>query len=185
MRSSEYSRSGQLGTSPGAHTLDGFNFAESLAMLNFDTTRRWAESSPINKIVLLCIGQFKASTCPPPPAPAYLGLLTPLPSRGGRNLIIRVFQGVGNLNCTSISCKIFGVASYHGGRGVRAFSWKRLCLCGQLVTRKGLKQAFRPLWSIQILKFSILDSGFECMNVFYCCVYNEIEYLYRGFNTTT
>ena len=66
MRSSEYSRSGQLGTSPGAHTLDGFNFAESLAMLNFDTTRRWAESSPINKIVLLCIGQFKASTCPPP-----------------------------------------------------------------------------------------------------------------------
>ena len=34
-----------------------------------------------------------------------------------------------------------GVASYHGGRGVRGFSWKRLCLCGQLVTRKGLKQA--------------------------------------------
>ena len=27
------------------------------------------------------------------------------------------------------------------------------------------------------LKFLILDSGFECMNVFYCCVYNEIQYL--------
>ena len=25
--------------------------------------------------------------------------------------------------------------------GVRGFSWKRLCFCGQLVTRKGLKQA--------------------------------------------
>ena len=33
------------------------------------------------------------------------------------------------------------VANYNGGRGVRGFSWKRLCLCGQLVTRKGPKQA--------------------------------------------
>ena len=33
------------------------------------------------------------------------------------------------------------VASYHRERGVRAFSWKRLYLCGQLVTTKGLKQA--------------------------------------------
>ena len=48
----------------------------------------------------------------------------------------------------SISRKIFGVASYHGGRGVRGFSWKRLCLCGQLVTRKGLKQALCRIWSI-------------------------------------
>ena len=43
----------------------------------------------------LCIGQIEASTCPPPRA--YPGHLTPLPSRGGGNLIIRVFQGVGNL----------------------------------------------------------------------------------------
>ena len=34
------------------------------------------------------------------PPRAYPGYLTPLPSRGGGNLIIRVFQGVGNLNCT-------------------------------------------------------------------------------------
>ena len=33
----------------------------------------------------------------PPPPRAYPGHLTPLPSRGGGNLIIRVFQGVGNL----------------------------------------------------------------------------------------
>ena len=33
----------------------------------------------------------------------------------------------------------------NGGRGVRGFSWKGLCLCGQLVTREGLKQA---LWRI-------------------------------------
>ena len=32
-----------------------------------------------------------------PPPRAYPGHLTPLPSRGGGNLIIRVFQGVGNL----------------------------------------------------------------------------------------
>ena len=31
---------------------------------------------------------------------APTGHLTPLLSRGGGNLIIRVFQGVGNLNCT-------------------------------------------------------------------------------------
>ena len=36
-----------------------------------------------------------------------------------------------------------------------------------------------------ILNFLVLDSGFESMNVFYCCVYNEIQYLYRRFNTTT
>ena len=81
----------------------------------------------------------------PPPPGAYPRHLTPLPSRGGGNLIIGVFQGVGNLipmrwgwgiwTAPSISCEISGVASCHGGRGVRGFSWKRLCLCGQLVTR--------------------------------------------------
>ena len=30
-----------------------------------------------------------------------------------------------------------------------------------------------------LLIFVILDSGFEYMNVFYCFVYNEIQYLYR------
>ena len=27
--------------------------------------------------------------------------------------------------------------------------------------------------------------GFECVKVCYCCVYSEIQYLYRRFNTTT
>ena len=48
----------------------------------------------------LCIGQIEASTSP---YPTHSGHLTPLPSQGGENLIIliiRVFQGVGNLNCT-------------------------------------------------------------------------------------
>ena len=35
---------------------------------------------------------------PPPPPRAYSGYLTPLPSWGGGNLNIRVFQAVGNLN---------------------------------------------------------------------------------------
>ena len=90
------------------------------------------------------------------PPRAHPGHLTPLPSRGGGNLIIRFFQGVGNLipmhegwgiwTTPSISCKIFGVASYNWGPGVRGFSWKRLCLCGQLVARKGLKQALCRIW---------------------------------------
>ena len=92
------------------------------------------------------------------PPRAYPGHLTPLTSPGGGNLIIRVFQGVGNLipmlwgweiwTAPSISSKIFGVASYHGGCGVRGFSWKRLCICGQLGTRKELKQALCRIWSI-------------------------------------
>ena len=48
-------------------------------------------------VLLLCIGQIEASTSPPPTPGAYPEHLTPLPSRGGGNLIIRVFQGVGNL----------------------------------------------------------------------------------------
>ena len=92
-----------------------------------------------------------------PPPRAYPGHLTPLPSRGGGNLIIRVFQGWGIWSpCfrggeiwapSSISCKIFGVAS-NGGPSVRGFSWKRLYHCGQLATRKGLKQALWRIWSI-------------------------------------
>ena len=44
----------------------------------------------------ICIGQIKASTPPPPPPRAYPEHLTPLLSWGGGNLIIRVFQGLGN-----------------------------------------------------------------------------------------
>ena len=50
-------------------------------------------------------------------------------------------EGWGIWTVPSISCEISGrfplhVVSYHGGRSVRGFSWKRLCLCGQLVARK-------------------------------------------------
>ena len=71
--------------------------------------------------------------------------------------------GVENLNCSldrfhmqSLACR---VASYHGGRGVRGFSWKRLCLCGQLVMRKWLKQALCRIW--RYLNFNIFDIGFR------------------------
>ena len=74
--------------------------------------------------------------------------LTPLPSREEGIWLSESSGGWGIWTAPSISCKIFGVASYHGGRGVRGFSWKRLCLCGQLVTRKGLKQALCRFWSI-------------------------------------
>ena len=75
---------------------------------------------------------------PPPPPPAYPGHLTPLPSRGGGNLIISL-SGGGEFELHPRFPR-FGVASYVR-RGVRGFSWERLYLCGQLVTRKGFKQA--------------------------------------------
>ena len=56
----------------------------------------------------------------------------------------------------SVSCEISGRFCYHGGRGVRGFSWKRLCLCGQLVTRKGLKPALCRIW--RYLNFNIFNT---------------------------
>ena len=55
-----------------------------------------------------------------------------------------------------------GVASYHGGRGVRGFSWKRLCLCGQLVTRKGLKQAW--FWIHECIKVVFTMTYYQRFN---------------------
>ena len=49
--------------------------------------------------------------------------------------------------------------SHHGWCGVRGFSRKRLCLCGQLVTRKGLKQALYLIW--RHLNFNIFNIGFR------------------------
>ena len=61
--------------------------------------------------------------------------------RWRREFDYQSLPGVGNLNCTLISSETSGVASYHGGHGVRGFMWKRLCLCDRLVARKGPKQA--------------------------------------------
>ena len=50
----------------------------------------------------LCISQIETSTSlPPPPSPASIPrACDTLTVPGGENLIIRVLQGVGNLNCT-------------------------------------------------------------------------------------
>ena len=78
-------------------------------------------------------------------------------SESSRGNLIPMRTGWGILTVTSISREIperfaftaLHVGSYHGRRGVRVFSWKRLCLCGQLAVFKG----------IQILILLILDSG--------------------------
>ena len=120
-----------------------------------------------------------------PPPPAYHGHLTPLLSREeGIWLSESSSRGWGIWTAPSISREIPGVASHHGGRGVRGLSWKRLCLCGQLVTRKGLKQALCRIW--RYLNFNIFNIGFrlwiyECIKL---SVYYEIQYLYRQLNTT-
>ena len=53
-------------------------------------------------------------------------------------------KGVGNLNHSlDFMWNLWALCtSYHGRRSVRGFLCKRLCLWGQLVTRKELKQAF-------------------------------------------
>ena len=103
------------------------------------------------------------------PPPAYLGLLTPLPSQGGGNLIIRVFQGVGNLNCTlDFMWNLWRGEISWGTRCQRIFVEKTVPF-GQLVARKGLKQALCRIW--RYLYFKIFNIGFrlwiyECIKLF-------------------
>ena len=82
----------------------------------------------------LCISQIETSTSLPPPWRAYPGHVTPSPSREERIWLSESSRGWGIWTARSISCEISGMASSHRDRGVRGFSWKRLCLWGQLVT---------------------------------------------------
>ena len=78
---------------------------------------------------VMCRSNRNFNISPPPD-----GHLTPLPSREERIWLSESSRGWGIWTAPSISCEIPGVASCRGGRGVRGFSWKRLCLWGQLVT---------------------------------------------------
>ena len=71
-------------------------------------------------------------------------------------------RGWGIWSAPTISCEISCVAGYHGGRGVGGFSWKRLCLCGQLVTRKGLKQAW--FWIHECIKVVFTMTYYQRFN---------------------
>ena len=109
------------------------------------------------------IGQIEASTFPPPPTQAFDTFAVP---------------GWGIWTAPSISCEISGMASYHWGRGIRGFLWKRLFLYGQLVTRKGLKQALCCIW--RYLNFNIFNIGhrlwiYECIKL--CLQWNRIPVL--------
>ena len=118
------------------------------------------------------------------PRRAYLEHSTPLPPRGGGNFIISLpgggefdshALGVGNLNCTLDFMWNLWRGELSWGRCVRGFSWKRLCLCGQLVTRKGLRQALCRIW--KYLNFNIFNIGFrlwiyECVKL--CLQWNTI-----------
>ena len=83
----------------------------------------------------------------------------------------------------SIPREISGGPSYHGGHGVRGFSWKRLCLCGQLVTRKGHKQTLCRIW--RYLNFNIFNIEFglrmyECIKL--CLQWKTITILAIQYN---
>ena len=89
----------------------------------------------------LCIGQIEASTCPPPGIPrAFDTFAVP----GRREFDHQSLPGGGEFELhPRFHVKSLAWRAIMGdARGIGGFSWKRLCLCSQLVTRKGLKQAF-------------------------------------------
>ena len=87
----------------------------------------------------------------PPSRPSYQSL------PGGGEFDPRV-TGVGNLNCIHDFMWNLWRGELSWGTRCWGFSWKRLCLCGQLVTRKGLKQTLCRIW--RYLNFNIVNIGF-------------------------
>ena len=78
----------------------------------------------------------------PPPPPAIPRAFDTLPVPGRREFDYQSLSGcgefdphalgVGNLNCTPrfhVKSVAWRASMYHGGRGVKGFSWKGLCLC--------------------------------------------------------
>ena len=100
---------------------------------------------------------------------------------GGGEFDPRV-TGVGNLNCIHDFMWNLWRGELSWGTRCWGFSWKRLCLCGQLVTRKGLKQALCGIW--RYLNFNIfnmnntyyqrfnttIESSTEVNNTLTCCI---------------
>ena len=100
---------------------------------------------------------------------------------GGGEFDPRV-TGVGNLNCIHDFMWNLWRGELSWGTRCWGFSWKRLCLCGQLVTRKGLKQALCRIW--RYLNFNIfnmnntyyqrfnttIESSTEVNNTLTCCI---------------
>ena len=101
---------------------------------------------------------------PRPPLPAHSGHLTPLPSWGGGNLNIRVFQAVGNLNhsldfmwnlwalCTWRATMVDTVLEdFHGKNCAFVVNW---------LPGKGLNKLFvHRIW--RYLNFNIFKIGFR------------------------
>ena len=104
---------------------------------------------------LFCIGQIEISTSFSPGIPRAFDVFA-VPGR--REFDYQSLPGDGEFEPYPRFHveSLLQVASYSGERGVRTFSWKRFCLCGQLVTRKGLKQAFCRIWN---LKFKFKESS--------------------------
>ena len=141
-----------------------------------------------HKTILIMYRPIEASTSLPSPRPrAYPRHLAPLPSRGGGNLIIRIFKGVGNLIPV---CLIRG-GEFELHPRFHVESLARWAVMGDAVLDdfrgkdcafvanwlQGLCRIWRYLNWIQALR------SFEYMNVL-SCVYSELQYLYRRFNTT-
>ena len=127
---------------------------------------------------------------PPPPPRAYPGHLTPLLSWGGGNLIIRVFQGLGNF------IPIQRVGNLNRTLDFMWNLWELSIACGELSWRTQCWRIFVeeivPLWPIgckervkralchiwKYLDFNIFDIGFrlwiyECIKL--CLHWNTIR----------
>ena len=103
----------------------------------------------------LCIGQVEASTSTPGHTPGVWYLCRP----GEQEIWLSVWWGIWIVS-PQFHVKSLGAAIIMADTVLVYLSWKSLCLCGQLVTRKGLKPALCRIW--RYLNFiNIFNIGFR------------------------
>ena len=113
-----------------------------------------------------------------PPPQAYPGHLKTLPSQGGGNLIIRVFQGVGKFELhPRFHVKSLVWQVIMGDAVLEDFCGKDCAFWPVGYAPSNTAQALRHIWKYSNL--NIFNIGFR----FWICVYNDVQYLYRWFNT--
>ena len=118
-----------------------------LAHLNFWFFKYYVHRIHEKQVLYLLQGyvsvKSKLQHAPPPPPPGISRAFDTFVVPGRREFGYQSLPGGGEFKLHPR----FHVKSL-AWRAIRGFSWKRLWVSGQLVARKGLKQALRRNWSI-------------------------------------